>query len=55
MGRIDENGNPIPENKWEENCKWDNFDAQIDQVCVIFDRDYRKLEDKLNEIFKLCN
>ena len=55
MGRIDENGNPIPENKWEKNCKWDNFDAQIDQVCVIFDRDYRKLEDKLNEIFKLCN
>ncbi len=55
MGRIDQNGNQIPENEWEENCKWDNFDAEIDQVCVIFDRDYRKLESKLNEIFELCN
>lgn len=36
MGRIDQNGNQIPKNEWKENCKWDNFDAEIDQVCVLF-------------------
>ena len=43
MGRIDEEGHPIPSEKWSENCKWDNFDPELDQVCVIFDRDYRNL------------
>lgn len=55
MGRIDQNGNQIPESKWKENCKWDNFDAEVDQVCVIFDRDYRKLEETIDEIFDLCD
>lgn len=55
MGRIDSEGIPIPKEKWEQNCKWDNFDAQIDQVCVIFDRDYKKLEKSLDKIFDLCN
>lgn len=55
MGCIDLKGNQIPEDKREENCKWDGFDARIDQVCVIFDRDYRKLEQYLEEIFTLCN
>lgn len=54
MGRIDSSGNQIPENKWEENCKWKDFDPQIDQVCVIFDRDYRRLEDTMDEIIELC-
>lgn len=54
MGRIDLEGNHIPEDKWKENCKWDDFDEKIDQVCVIFDRDYRKLTEALKEIFSLC-
>lgn len=54
MGRVDMDGNEIPEDKWKENCKWDKFDADIDQVCVIFDRDYRKLEETLDTIFDLC-
>lgn len=54
MGRVDSEGNPISEDKWKENCKWDDFDVQIDRVCVIFDRDYRKLEESLNAIFDLC-
>lgn len=53
MGRIDEEGNEIPEEKWDENCKWD-YDAQVDVVCVIFDRDYRGLEEHLDKIFELC-
>lgn len=55
MGRIDLEGNSISKDKWAENCKWDNFDEQIDQVCVIFDRDYRKLTGALDEIFSLCD
>ena len=55
MGRIDEEGNPIPSEKWSENCKWDNFDPELDQVCVIFDRDYRNLERELDNIYGLCN
>ncbi|WP_160559410.1 RloB family protein [Parablautia muri] len=55
MGRIDAEGNQIPEDKWKENCKWDDFDMQADCVCVIFDRDYRKLEESLDTIFDLCN
>lgn len=55
MGRIDSEGNQISEDKWEENCKWENFDRWADCVCVIFDRDYRKLEESLVTIFDLCN
>lgn len=55
MGRIDTDGTEISEDKWQENCKWDEFDADIDQVCVIFDRDYRNLEESLNTIFDLCD
>ncbi|MDE5933407.1 MAG: RloB family protein, partial [Lachnospiraceae bacterium] len=55
MGRIDSEGNPISKDRWKENCKWDDFDAQIDRVCVIFDRDYRRLEESLDTIFDLCD
>lgn len=55
MGHIDQNGNPVSENEWTENCKWDNFDAEIDHVCIIFDRDYRNLEKSMDEIFELCD
>ncbi len=55
MGRIDENGDEVPENKWIEYCKWKDFDASIDKVCVIFDKDTRKLESVIDEIFELCN
>lgn len=54
MGRIDQDGNEIPQKEWKENCKWDHFDSEIDQVCVIFDRDYRNIEDSADAIFKLC-
>ena len=55
MGRIDSDGNDIPQDKWEENCKWECFDSEIDQVCVIFDRDYRNLEKSVGKIFELCD
>lgn len=55
MGRIDSAGNPIAEDKWKENCKWDDFDIRMDCVCVIFDRDYRKLKESMDTIFDLCN
>lgn len=55
MGHMDENGNELPESEWEKNCLWDDYDRSTDQVCVIFDRDYRDLESCLNEIFDLCN
>lgn len=55
MGRIDENGHEIEKSEWEDNCKWDKFDGNIDKVCIIFDRDYRKLEEKMDEIFRLCD
>lgn len=55
MGRIDAKGNSIAEDKWKDNCKWDDFDARIDFVCVIFDRDYRKLDECLDSIFDLCD
>lgn len=55
MGRIDLEGNQIPEDKWKENCKWNDFDMYIDKVCIIFDRDYRKLEESLDTIFDLCS
>lgn len=54
MGRIDENYNNIPENEWDEHCQWNNYKPDIDTVCVIFDRDYKKLEKDLVEIFQLC-
>ena len=49
------NNKVASEDKWKENCKWENFDAEIDKVCVIFDRDYRNLETFLEEIFNLCD
>lgn len=54
MGRIDQEGKVVSADKWAENCKWSDFDADIDQVCVIFDRDYKKLDRVLEEIFDLC-
>ena len=53
MGRIDENGNEYPPDKWQEHCKWD-LDFENDRVCVIFDRDYRHLETKLDWIYEKC-
>lgn len=55
MGRINESGEEIPEKEWGENCKWDDFDPEIDQVCVIFDRDYKDLQKNMDEIFRLCD
>lgn len=54
MGHMDENGQELPEGEWEKNCRWDDYDRDIDQVCVIFDRDYKDLELCLDEIFDLC-
>lgn len=54
MGHIDQKGKWIPKNRWKENCKWDDFDAELDKVCVFFDRDYRRLEEKMDEIFRIC-
>lgn len=54
MGHMEEDGTEISESKWKEHCKWEAFDPEIDQVCVIFDRDYRDLEKYLDEIFELC-
>ena len=55
MGHIDDNGDPVPENRRQEYCKWENFDEKIDRVCVIFDRDYRNLEGSIGTIFEICN
>lgn len=55
MGREDSEGNEIPKEQWKENCKWKDYDDEIDKVCVIFDRDYRNLEESLQTIFDLCN
>lgn len=54
MGCIDEAGKEIPQEKRELNCIWENYDPEQDIVCVIFDRDYKKLENSLDEIFRLC-
>ena len=35
-------------------CAWEDFDPEIDAVCVILDRDYKGLTACLDEIFKLC-
>ena len=38
MGHIDDNGDPVPENRRQEYCKWENFDEKIDDrrltVCT---------------------
>lgn len=39
----------------EDNCKWKDYDAEIDKVCVIFDRDCRGIEKIMDIIFELCN
>ena len=54
MGHMDEDGNEISEEDWEKYCKWEDYDPEIDQVCVIFDRDYRDLEKHLKKIYELC-
>ncbi len=55
MGRIDENEQEISADQWNEHCKWEDFHPEVDQVCVIFDRDYRGLSEKIDEIFGLCD
>lgn len=54
MGRIDLDGKNIVESEWEQNCKWDFYDKDIDVVCVIFDRDYRHLEKHWDYIIDKC-
>ena len=54
LGRIDEEGEEIPQELWADKCRWDNYDDEIDEVCVAFDRDYKKLEDSWEEIERLC-
>ena len=54
MGRIDADGNDIPEPEWERRSEWEGYDPQIDHVCVIFDADYRGLEILLPDIIDRC-
>lgn len=54
MGRVDEFGEEIPQAEWGINCKWRDYDPEYDTVCVIFDRDYRKLKIYLEELFNIC-
>ncbi len=54
MGQIDKDGNVLLQEEWEKNCKWDDFDSERDAACIIFDRDYKNLEQYLDEIFRLC-
>lgn len=53
MGRIDSDGNDIPEEEWEKHCKWD-YKPGVDCVCAIFDRDYRQLERCLPDLLEKC-
>lgn len=53
LGRLDAEGNELPEEKWELNCKWD-YEKDLDKVYLVFDRDYRKLDDWLDKIIELC-
>lgn len=53
MGRMDEDGNELPKDEWEKKCKWD-YRKDVDLVCVIFDRDYRRLEERLDWIYDMC-
>ncbi len=53
MGRIDENGNELPEESWKKYQKID-YKEDLDKVCIIFDRDYRDLEKKLDGIYSEC-
>lgn len=55
MGRMDSEGNDIPEEEWDKNCKWKDYKREIDIVCVIFDRDYRNIDEYFDEIFEKCN
>lgn len=54
LGRLDSEGNILPEKEWEANCQWKDYEEGLDRVCIIFDRDYRDLEKWLDEIYDLC-
>ncbi len=54
MGRIDADGEPVQKKDWDRNCRWQDFDPDIDIACVIFDRDYKDLESCLDRIFTIC-
>lgn len=54
MGRMDAEGHELPEDEWEKHCRWD-YRREVDVVCVIFDRDYRNLENELDWIYDMCN
>ena len=54
MGKVDENGNELPEKEWNNNCKWD-YDVRFEHVCVIFDKDYRGLKkEDIEKLISLC-
>lgn len=53
LGRMDDKGNELEEKDWKINCKWD-FDPEEDQLWLIFDKDYRKLDTHSGEIFEKC-
>ena len=55
MGRMDSEGNDIPEEEWDKNCKWKDYKKETDIVCVVFDRDYRNIDEYFDEIFEKCN
>lgn len=54
MGCMDTNDREIPREKRRECCAWEGYEPEQDVVCVIFDRDYRKLDQCMDEIFSLC-
>ncbi len=53
MGRVDNDGNDIPQSEWEICSKWD-YDKEQDRVCIVFDRDYKDLEWHLKWIYEKC-
>lgn len=54
LGRLNDQNQPIPKNQWKYHFQWEDYDDELDTVCVIFDRDYRDLDRMLEEIFALC-
>lgn len=54
MGRIDCENNELSEAEYATHCVWENYDPDVDNVCVIFDRDYRGLESKISGLLELC-
>lgn len=47
---IDKEGKEISEDKWNSEKEWD-YDPELDEVWLIFDRDYRNLEKEFRNSF----